>query len=155
MNCFIPTSHITTIRRGGSPYGEVVGSFEMGIATKKSAVTMAGRERLMDVVLNKAGNKANRVWQWKWHNNRELHLSWHCDSPVKYCYLAAQAGTPNASLLASFTPQPLAPRADGLPSPPSSLKVFPDGQWLFDDIVISTLILERKRLTPDPRRLFN
>ncbi|KAI0918337.1 hypothetical protein AcV5_002348 [Taiwanofungus camphoratus] len=156
MNCFIPSSYITTIQRGGSRDGELVGSFEMGISTRKNTVTVDGREKLMDLVLCHAGSKSNvrslgRVWQWRWHNDDSLHLSWHSDSPVRYCYLSSQTGTPNATLLASYTPVPLSPRADGQPSPPASLKLFPEGRRLFDDILISALIIERKRLTPDSR----
>ncbi|KAI0918339.1 hypothetical protein AcV5_002348 [Taiwanofungus camphoratus] len=84
MNCFIPSSYITTIQRGGSRDGELVGSFEMGISTRKNTVTVDGREKLMDLVLCHAGSKSNRVWQWRWHNDDSLHLSWHSDSPVRY-----------------------------------------------------------------------
>ncbi|KAL6302443.1 hypothetical protein BKA93DRAFT_393865 [Sparassis latifolia] len=40
MNCFIPSSYITTVRRGNSEDGEMVGSFEMGISQKRSTVTI-------------------------------------------------------------------------------------------------------------------
>jgi hypothetical protein len=51
-------------------------------------------------------------------------------------------------MLATFTPPPLTPRADGRPSPAATLKVYPEGQRLFDHIIISSLILERRRLMP-------
>ncbi|CCM04768.1 uncharacterized protein FIBRA_06959 [Fibroporia radiculosa] len=156
LNCFIPSLHVTTICRGKTSEGEPVASFEMGIAAKKSTVTRDGREKLMDVVLSRSGSKSEPIWVWKWHSDPSLHLSWHCDSPVRYCYLSSQKHTSSATLLASYTPVAMSPRADGLPSPLPSLKLFPEGQRLFDDIVISALILERKRLTPqDTRILFN
>ncbi|OCH85477.1 hypothetical protein OBBRIDRAFT_838924 [Obba rivulosa] len=152
LNCFIPSSYITVLRKGGSEEGEVLGSFEMGISQKKPTITINGVEKFMSTILVKSGTKSDRaVWQWRWHNDQDLHLSWHCDSPVKYCYLHSQAGTPNATLLASFTTIPLAPRADGKPAPPPSLKLFPDGHRLVDHIIISALIIERQRLMPTPK----
>ncbi|KAH9926854.1 hypothetical protein B0H21DRAFT_763903 [Amylocystis lapponica] len=148
MNCFVPTSYITIICRGGTPDGEPVASFEMGLSTAKSTVTLAGCTRCTDVVLAKIGSKARRIYEWQWPADKQHHISWLCSSPVKYCYLSTQVGTPNASLLASFTPQALSPRADGAPAPPPALKLFPDGAPLADHIVLSALILERQRLSP-------
>jgi hypothetical protein len=34
------------------------------------------------------------------------------------------------------------------PADESKLEVFPDGQEMFDDILLSALIIERQRLTP-------
>jgi len=152
LNCFIPSSVITVLRRGATEDGEVLGSFEMGISQRKSTVTVNGVEKFTGTVLVKSGTKSDRaVWQWRWHSDEDLHLSWHCDSPVKYCYLHSQVGKPNATLLASFTTIPLAPRADGKPSPPPSLKVFADGHRLVDHIIISALVIERQRLMPSSK----
>ncbi|CAL1698874.1 unnamed protein product [Somion occarium] len=147
MNCFIPSSYITVIRRGDSEAGDFVGQFEMGISVKKSTIMIGGKEKVTDAVLSKNQHKAVRTWLWRWHNDENTHLSWTYDSPVKYCYRRAKPGSPEPPLLASYTPPPLVPR-DGRPSPAPSLKVYPDGQPLFDHILVSALVIERKRLTP-------
>ncbi|KAI0090099.1 hypothetical protein BDY19DRAFT_992336 [Irpex rosettiformis] len=147
MNCFIPSSYITTVSRGDTEFGEEVGHFEMGISIRKPTVVFGGLEKIIDSVLVRGGSRGARTWQWKFSSDSSKHLSWTIDSPVKYCYLGTKP-LKDATMLATFTPPSLAPRADGRPSPPASLKVYPDGHRLFDHIVISALILERRRLTP-------
>lgn len=148
MNCFIPSSYITVVRRGAED-GEMIGSFEMGISTKRSTITMDGWEQLTETVLRRQKGKHKDLWEWTFHQNPRLHLSWHCDSPVKYCYMSQKVGKDEATLLASFSPLPPAPRADGQPSAQAALKIFPEGQRYADIVVMSCLILERKRMTPD------
>ncbi|TCD69542.1 hypothetical protein EIP91_007166 [Steccherinum ochraceum] len=164
LNCFIPSSYITVIRRGDSEAGQYVGQFEMGISVKRSSIIMDGKEKLTDAVLVKGKEKSNvgplsatptsrrltsgqRTFLWKWHNDEARHLSWSYEGPVKYCHLRSQGGA-QPPMLATYTPPPLTPRADGRPAPPTTLKVFPAGQELFDHILVSALIIERKRLTP-------
>ncbi|OBZ65618.1 hypothetical protein A0H81_14425 [Grifola frondosa] len=157
-NCFIPSSYITVIRRGSNEDGDLIGSFEMGISEKKPTVKMGDRERVLDIVLFRAGSKSDRAWHWRWHSDIRQHLCWRYDSPVKYCYLRTQSGNPSGPILAAYTPPPLVPRADGFASPPASLKLYPEGQELFDHILVSALVIERKRLTPSAatlKQLFN
>lgn len=79
-----------------------------------------------------------------------------CQSPLslsrilydRKCYLGTKSIGNGATMVAAFTPPPLTPRADGRPSPAATLKVYPEGNRLFDHILISALILERRRLTP-------
>lgn len=78
MNCFIPSSYITTVTRGDSEYGEEVGHFEcvympmparvlmlmlrrnyrMGISLRKPTVVVDGYERMVDTVLAKGGSRS-------------------------------------------------------------------------------------------------
>jgi len=148
MNCFIPSSHITTIRRGDTEYGEEVGHFEMGVSIRKPTVVINDTEKIVDTVLTRGGSRMARTWQWRFSSDQSKHLSWTFDSPIKYCYLGTKTIDDRATKLAAFTPPPLTPRADGRPSPTATLKVFPAGHRLFDHILISALILERRRLTP-------
>lgn len=67
---------------------------------------------------------------------------------VAQCYLGTRSVGSATNILASFTPAPLTPRPDGRAAPAVTLKVFPLGQYLFDHILISALILERRRLAP-------
>ncbi|KAI0078595.1 hypothetical protein K474DRAFT_1706324 [Panus rudis PR-1116 ss-1] len=149
MNCFVPSSYITKIHEGDSETGTLIGQFEMGISVKKSTVTFEGKEKLTDAVLSKSRNRSDRMWEWRWSNDESLHLSWTYDSPVKHCYRRTTKGGERV-IVASHTPPPLTPRVDGRPSSPATLKVYPDGQSLIEQILISALIIERKRLTPSP-----
>ena len=63
------------------------------------------------------------------------------------CYLGTKSVGTAENVLAAFTPPPLVPRADGRPAPAATLKLFPQGQEFLDHIVMSTLILERRRLS--------
>ncbi|GJE85406.1 hypothetical protein PsYK624_014850 [Phanerochaete sordida] len=148
MNCFIPSSYITVITRGDTVEGEEVGQFEMGMTLRKGTITMNGVERVIETVLVKGGNRMSRTWQWKFETDPSKHLSWAFDNPVKYCYLGTKSVGNSSHFLATFTPPPLVPRADGRPAPAATLKVFPAGQAFLDDILISALILERRRLAP-------
>ncbi|KAI0338049.1 hypothetical protein BDW22DRAFT_826830 [Trametopsis cervina] len=147
MNCFIPSSYITTIHRGDTEFGEEVGHFEMGVSIRKPTVVLGGVEKIIDSVLTRGGSRGARTWQWRFDHDPSKHLSWTFDSPIKYCYLGTRS-LDGATMLAAFTPPPLNPRADGRPSPSATLKVFPDGHRVFDHIMLSALILERRRLTP-------
>ncbi|KAH8103143.1 hypothetical protein BXZ70DRAFT_774716 [Cristinia sonorae] len=148
MNCFIPSSYITIIRRGDSENGKYVGQFEMGVSVKKSTIIMDGKEKLTDAVFVTSKDRyKRRIFLWTWLNDESRHLSWSFEGPVKYCYLRSLQNA-QSPMLATYTPCPLTPRADARPSPPTVLKVYPAGQDLFDHIIMSVLIMERKRLTP-------
>ncbi|KAK7685466.1 hypothetical protein QCA50_011330 [Cerrena zonata] len=146
VNCFIPSSYITIVRRGDSESGRLVGQFEMGISVKKSTVLIDGREKVTDAVLMKSKFKSIHYWLWRWHSDEGMQLRWSYDSPVKYCFRRDDS-TSDPPVLASYTPPPLVLR-DARPSPMPILKVYPEGQPFIDHILLSALIIERKRLTP-------
>ncbi|KAJ8486928.1 hypothetical protein ONZ51_g4514 [Trametes cubensis] len=58
MNCFMPSSFVTVIRRAHED-GEVVSSFEMGISTQRATVNMHGTEKFVDAVLSRTGKKTD------------------------------------------------------------------------------------------------
>ncbi|KIP05937.1 hypothetical protein PHLGIDRAFT_19574 [Phlebiopsis gigantea 11061_1 CR5-6] len=147
MNVFIPSSYITIVTRGDNVRGEMVGQFEMGFSIKKATVIMDGKEKLIENVLVKGGTRMARTWQWKFESDSSRHISWTFDDPVKYCYVGTRSVGSAANVLAAFTPPPLTPRSDGRVAPAATLKVFPLGQYLFDHILLSALILERRRLS--------
>ncbi|KAI0821830.1 hypothetical protein BC628DRAFT_779195 [Trametes gibbosa] len=150
MNCFIPSSFITIVRRLHEK-GEFVSSFEMGISTQRATVNMHGTEKLMDAVLSRTGRKSDdRVWQWKWDDKPGCVLGWHRDTPVRYCYDLDAAGRPVGPVLAAFVVGALTPDAQDRAPQPASLKVSPDGLHVVDHIMTSALVVERKRLTPSP-----
>lgn len=146
-NCFIPSSYITVIRRGDSEAGVFVGQFEMGISVKKSTITLDGKEKLTDAVLQKYKSRSDKYYLWRWSVDESSQLSWSMEGPAKYCFLG-NGISGKRQPIACYTPPPLTPRADGRPSPPPSLKMYPEGASMFDHIVISALIIERHRLTP-------
>ncbi|KAI0765760.1 hypothetical protein BC629DRAFT_1540206 [Irpex lacteus] len=57
MNCFIPSSYITTVSRGDTEFGEQVGHFEMGVSIRKPTVVFGGLERIIDSVLTRSGSR--------------------------------------------------------------------------------------------------
>ncbi|TFK85235.1 hypothetical protein K466DRAFT_552414 [Polyporus arcularius HHB13444] len=148
MNCFCPSSFVTVVRRGAAD-GELVGSFEMGISTQRATVNMYGVEKHVDTVLSREGKKAaDRIWQWNWGDVPQHSICWHRESPVRYCYFMGTDGRPNGPMAAAFTCSSSIVGPDGMSPQPASLKVYPHGLRALDHIVVSALLVERKRLTP-------
>ncbi|KAI0353891.1 hypothetical protein OH77DRAFT_1522129 [Trametes cingulata] len=149
MNCFIPSSFITVVRRMHDQ-GDFVSSFEMGISTQRATVNMHGTEKYMDSVLLRTGKPSDgRIWQWKWDEEPGSTIGWHRESPVRYCYVLDKAGRPSGPMVAAFVVCSPSSNHEGKPQP-ASLKIFPDGQHIIDHILTSVLVVERKRLTPSP-----
>ncbi|KAI0641393.1 hypothetical protein C8Q79DRAFT_308048 [Trametes meyenii] len=159
MNCFIPSSYITVIRREHAK-GEFVSSFEMGISTQRATVNMHGNEKFLDAVLTRTGKRADvshcththgRIWQWKWDDEPGHCIGWHGESPYRFslaqCYHLDSEGCPTAGgSIAGFAVCPGVGR-DGTPRPPK-LKIEAEGLHIIDHVFTSALIVERKRLTP-------
>ncbi|GLB35891.1 putative para-aminobenzoic acid synthetase [Lyophyllum shimeji] len=126
MNCFTPSSYVTTIRRD-SWDGEFVGDFEMGLTTSK---------------------KSSSSWTWKTPElDKSVHLYWDDSAAagVITCFSSKDRTTGN--VLARFIP-PAHPRRHGRPAEMHRLEVSPQGHEYFDDILMSALIVERLRTTP-------
>ncbi|KAF9041414.1 hypothetical protein BJ165DRAFT_1530141 [Panaeolus papilionaceus] len=135
MNCFVPTSFITTIHRGAIAYGRAVAAFEMGISVEKGRVRFGRYENDISAILDKADKHANNT-KWTWR-------------PPKCHSIGA---TP--VLLATFTPRKLN-RAIKRPADPPVLEVSPEGQLHFDHLLLALMIVERKRLTPGKSMFFD
>ncbi|KDR67609.1 hypothetical protein GALMADRAFT_231797 [Galerina marginata CBS 339.88] len=138
INCFMPTSSITEIYLGGDESGQKVGAFEMGVIAAPSVVRLGNRINNTAIALTQAG-----TWgSWYWHPagiNEKYHLRWEYQK--RPCICRSAIGT--RPILAKFTP-PAVHLSDELPL----LEVTPEGQEYMDHILISLLLIERKRLTP-------
>ncbi|KAI0779215.1 hypothetical protein BC629DRAFT_1523337 [Irpex lacteus] len=84
MNCFIPSSYITTVSRGDTEFGEEVGHFEMGVSIRKPTVVFGGLERIIDSVLTRSGSRgAVRI---------ESHILYISTSHSPCCFTVATLG---------------------------------------------------------------
>ncbi|EIM81984.1 uncharacterized protein STEHIDRAFT_161338 [Stereum hirsutum FP-91666 SS1] len=88
-NCFMPSSYITTIRRGGSEDGEFVGDFEIGDSMVKWTITIGEQQMLLQNIMTTKKEEAHvraslrtnaraapvvaQAWDW---NFRGIHLQW-------------------------------------------------------------------------------
>ncbi|KAF8235569.1 hypothetical protein L208DRAFT_738500 [Tricholoma matsutake] len=152
LNCFNPLSAITCIRRGATEYGEYVGDFELGISSQPATICFRDREFLMSSLITKLGSREGCVWHWM--SNSPTHaVRWDTRPSPAVC----STGLPSNPPLAKFYPS-AGLRRPSTPAPISRLQVMPQGHERLDDILISLLIIERKRLTPsgsDYRTLFS
>ncbi|KAK0465590.1 uncharacterized protein EV420DRAFT_968344 [Desarmillaria tabescens] len=149
LNCFIPSSYITTIRRGATQEGAIVGDFEMGISDKTATLFIRGKEFPIGDVLGKSGSRRTGLWDWKFV---KYGLFWDCKKNPRKCF-----SSDRRTLFATFMPVTNL-RQPGIPTVLPQLEVTPQGQPFFDDILMSVLIIERWRLTPatgDYKQLFN
>ncbi|KAF5329618.1 hypothetical protein D9619_009244 [Psilocybe cf. subviscida] len=164
LNCFMPLSHITTVYRGSNEYAPRVGEFELGIISISNSRLQMGNNASVSLmsILTKHGSRENGRWSWKPHSEKISHLYWD-SSIVPFECKVKVAGTDVYQLVAQFTSnmQPLV-GLYAVPTPAlSQLEVFPVGQKCLDDILVSLLVVERKRLTPKTktdaqlRTLFN
>ncbi|KAF8202125.1 hypothetical protein BJ912DRAFT_429209 [Pholiota molesta] len=140
MNCFMPLSHITTIYRGANEYGSSIAEFEMGIMAAGNRIRIGNRVQSISEFLMKEGSRTHALWQWtlpRQGQNVPKRLSWDYTRRPCVCTLSLYPYT-RTQILAKFTPH--------------------IGDF-FDHILISLLIIERKRLTPGKdavlKQLFN
>ncbi|KIJ59992.1 hypothetical protein HYDPIDRAFT_99636, partial [Hydnomerulius pinastri MD-312] len=141
LNPFSPLSCVMTVQGGGSPSAPVIGTVECLKQKQKHGTLMMedSSSRLKNVLWNTSSPD-----QWRWSCN-DINLRWDCrailedGSPMCICYGCDAASD---SQLATFIPPP----SDASPPLPAAiLTVFPDGHQHFDHIVMSALIIERKR----------
>jgi len=134
---FVPLSYVTTVRRGSNPDGEFVGEFELGVKHRRAIVTIGTHATRMTNVLQ-TDRRHPKLFRWKYE---AIDLRWDCrntlddGSPMCICSDAA------SHQLASFVPPPIEASP---PLPEATLTVFPDGHRLFDHILLSALVVERK-----------
>ncbi|KAK0458835.1 uncharacterized protein EV420DRAFT_1642555 [Desarmillaria tabescens] len=134
-NCFTPSSYITIVRKGASENGELIGEFEMGLTSKLKPPTVyvRGQEALLGNTLDDSRR----------HVTDRLVTFWDDGSTTK-CYRTEHCRP--LEILAEFI-VPGGLRRLGEPALSTKLKIYPEGQEHFDDILISILVLERKRTT--------
>ncbi|KAK0208771.1 hypothetical protein DFS33DRAFT_472994 [Desarmillaria ectypa] len=167
LNCFIPSSYITTIRRGATQEGAMVGDFEMGIADKTATLFIRDKEFPISDVLGKSGSRRGGLWDWKFV---KYGLFWDCKKNPRKVRLNKRSdidrviqkkiqcfSSDRKILFAIFMPVTNL-RKPNIPAELSQLEVTPQGQPFFDDILMSIMIIERWRLTPvtgDHKQPFN
>ncbi|KAF7311645.1 hypothetical protein MKEN_01067800 [Mycena kentingensis (nom. inval.)] len=140
LNVFNPFSFTTTIRRGGTSNGPKVGEFEMGISSLPGIVTINGVIKFISEVVVE-GEWGKHTWKFD-SQDTSKHIFWNrspADLGLYNCYLDRQYKVKIAQYQGhTFKRRPAE----------TTLRVYPEGQKHFDDIVISILILERMRLRP-------
>ncbi|KIM44807.1 hypothetical protein M413DRAFT_442772 [Hebeloma cylindrosporum] len=149
MNCFMPSSYNTTVYRGADDLSPPVGAFEMGMVAAPSSVRMGRTVNNAATALTQSG-----AWgSWYWHPaniNERYHLRWEFGKRPAIC----RSANGGRAILAKFTP-PTVHLGDQLPE----LEIFSEGREYMDHILISLLIIERRRLTPGrpdtTKELFN
>ncbi|KAJ3510101.1 hypothetical protein NLJ89_g4863 [Agrocybe chaxingu] len=158
-NVFNPLSYITTVYQGETQFGQWVGSFEMGISGCLSRVRMHKQDVPVINVLGKRGSRTSAVWTWKPLSSRVNNgLPWKWDYRATHGAGVCRSTDADKTLLATFIPSPTAGRSyspgvvqvnsRGEETPLPALQVTLEGQKFFEDILISLLVIERKRMHP-------
>jgi len=152
LNVMNPFSFITTVHKGASDAGPYVGEFEMGISTIPGTVAMGDcQKKIKDVVRNDHRSR----WTWRFRDDPSQHIRWELpnfSTGIFNCFLASEAHPASTHLkIAQFRGAPYNQKGTER-TPPSMLRIYPTGQTLFDDILMSALIFERRRLQPPAPR---
>ncbi|KDR67610.1 hypothetical protein GALMADRAFT_1068799 [Galerina marginata CBS 339.88] len=141
MNYFMPLSFITSIYRFPN---EKVGDFEMGIMTVPGTVQLGTHREAISNVLSKSGSRNSGSYFWNpLAVGLKYCLKWDYDK--RPCVCRSTAKNNEGTVLALFT----SPFGLDSNSKVAMIEVTPAGQEVFDHVVMSLLIVERKRLTPD------
>ncbi|KAH9933020.1 uncharacterized protein B0H18DRAFT_985167 [Fomitopsis serialis] len=139
LNPFAPLSYVTSLYRGSDAEGEFIGEFELGITHSRATISIGNHStRLKNILTSDA--RFRELFTWRYET---VELRWDCrtklDDGSRMCICSDAA----SHQLASFVPPPLDASP---PLPNATLTVFPDGHrhQLFDHIVLSALVVERK-----------
>ncbi|CDO71062.1 hypothetical protein BN946_scf184844.g66 [Trametes cinnabarina] len=144
LNPFVPLSYVTTVRRGIDEDGEFVGEFELAVMHSRAIVKLGNHSTRMSNILKKDGYspvlpKRKFLWQ-----HGDVELRWDCrttlDDGSPMCIVSTCSDN-RSHQIASFVPPPLDASP---PLPAATLTIFPDGHELFDHILLSALVVERK-----------
>ncbi|KAK7694970.1 hypothetical protein QCA50_002158 [Cerrena zonata] len=122
LNCFNPTSHISKVYRRGTNNFEPVAEFEMGISAEPARIQFRG------------------------HDSCEMTKMFYAYRNVQSrnpCFRRGDRAAETRLATLVFTGS-----GNGILSPPTTLWVSTTGHEIFDDIVVSALLAERKRLSP-------
>ncbi|TBU23870.1 hypothetical protein BD311DRAFT_767553 [Dichomitus squalens] len=137
LNPFVPLSYVTTVRRGMDEQGELIGEFELAVMHSRAILKMGNHSTRMSNVLKKDGHSSRKfVWVYG-----DVELRWDCRTTLEDGSPMCICTDRRSHQVASFVPPPL----EASPPPPAAtLTVFPDGHELFDHILMSALVVERK-----------
>jgi len=152
-NVFTPSSYVTKIYRGNHDF---ISQFEMGISKDKPMLFMDQRWCLLEEVFTRFRKVNSRLGdRWIWQRGK-VKLHWDCrDESVILCYEGADT---DKTPIARFRPAATQPPETFVNSTPASmLDINTSSQALLDEIVVSCLIVERKRTNPDSSKkdIFN
>ncbi|TFY70288.1 hypothetical protein EVG20_g2722 [Dentipellis fragilis] len=158
MNCLMPSSYITIVRRGASEAGQYVGEFEMGISKDTATVTLERHRMPIARVISSlyAPLRDQKQYNWKF---RDTELLWKVN--MRPTYSAVCTMKPKGldrPELATPAPGKQIGHVDDVEDRLTSLRILPAGKAFADHIVVSALILERMRLTsssPETKILYN
>ncbi|KAJ7105745.1 hypothetical protein C8R43DRAFT_1046167 [Mycena crocata] len=155
INVMNPFSFITTIHRGASESGPYVAQFEMGISTNPSTVCMEDcQKKIKDAIRSEHRSR----WVWHFRDDPSQHIRWELNNlstGLFNCFFASDSYPASTQLkIAQFKGVPLEQKGTARTAP-SMLRIYPAGQALFDDILVSAMILERRRLRPPRPQVAN
>ncbi|OSD05067.1 hypothetical protein PYCCODRAFT_1406436 [Trametes coccinea BRFM310] len=137
LNPFVPLSYVTTIRRGIDEDGEFVGEFELAVMQSRAIVKLGDHSTRMSNVLKKDGYSPRKfLWQCG-----DVEIRWDCRTTLDDGSPMCICSDGRSNQIASFVPPPLDASP---PLPAATLTIFPDGHELFDHILLSALVVERK-----------
>lgn len=152
-NVFTPTSYITKVYRGNTI---LLGQFEMGISKDKAMLYMDQRWCPLEEVFTRFRKVNSRLGdRWIWQRGK-IKLHWDCRTESEIlCYEGADT---DKTPIARFRPAATQPPEAFANSPPASmLDINTSSRELLDEIIMSCLVVERKRTNPNDGRkeLFN
>ncbi|KAI0948039.1 hypothetical protein AcW1_009649 [Taiwanofungus camphoratus] len=137
LNPFAPLSYVTTVRRGADIDGEFVGEFELGIMHNRATVKIGNYSTRLPNILS-SNPRSPRQFKWRYEN---IDLRWDCRTTLDDGSPMCICSDPSSRQLASLIPPPVDASP---PLPEATLTVFPDGHRVFDQILLSALVIERK-----------
>nr|GAT52946.1 predicted protein [Mycena chlorophos] len=142
LNVWNPLSFITVVRRGGTDSGPIVGEFEMDISTLPGTISVGDDTKFLRETI--VDSERNSKFLWTFRADKRQHIHWEravTDAGFLYtCFLVS----PQVKL-AQYLGPTVKKRNRSTP-----LTVFPEGQRYLDDIVLSILVVERRRFRPSP-----
>ncbi|KAF9448930.1 hypothetical protein P691DRAFT_704052 [Macrolepiota fuliginosa MF-IS2] len=143
---FDPSFFITTVRRGGGSDGDVIGDFMMKAGCSALEETVFFKKSECHIFKKLVAITKKDEFQWRLHDSNDGSLLWKWDKQWTCRHVPERNVTKNKNyeLLAQFHP-PSAMRTPANTAKAARMTVYPPGQKFFDEIVMSVLILERKR----------
>ncbi|KDR68016.1 hypothetical protein GALMADRAFT_257573 [Galerina marginata CBS 339.88] len=149
---FMPACFITSMVRGGDQDGPSVGGFRTitGIGPLQNnaeTVWIRDCEHPMRSIFSAGTNRKKELRNFQWYSfNPKRSLVWSCPTWPQVGTFSCHRPAEAAKTLAQFSPVNQLIRRGVVPDE-IKLTVMPIGHPMFDDILLSALLLERHRLT--------
>lgn len=155
MDCMMPTASITSVYRHDMDGSTMVAEIGMGISSERAMLTMREESGPMDNIFIKSHKEG---WDWKRRKPRPdgavsiVNLHWEESSLDKVidCYLTGDAESRLGTAVAFIIIPPMHQANGGRASRSQMmLEVTALGLDVLDDIVVSAIIVQRRRLSPN------